>query len=261
MKLNDTCDEQCRTGELSRRARERMPRSLFHAAWERAVFIHYAVEPAALQPYVPFPLDVRNGEAYASLVAFTLRRMRTGVCERCSEWLLRPISEHGFLNLRTYVRCGCETGIYFLAEWLSNRFAVPMGRPLFGLPYHFGKLDYHHDHESGCIRGEVTAGSGKLRYRADMDTSHEPIPSESGSLDEFLLERYTAFTQWPKLRRFFRVWHEPWPVRPLDITVEEGGLPNQIGPWFHEAQMIGAHYSRGVDPVWMGHPQIVHERL
>jgi len=51
-------------------------RPLFRAGWRRTVFIHYEVDPAALQPRVPFPLDTRNGKAYVSLVAFTLADLR-----------------------------------------------------------------------------------------------------------------------------------------------------------------------------------------
>src|SRR5437868_1722782 len=51
-------------------------RPLFHAGWRRTVFIHYEVDPAALQPQVPFPLETRDGKAYVSLVASTLSHLR-----------------------------------------------------------------------------------------------------------------------------------------------------------------------------------------
>ena len=43
-------------------------RPLFHAGWRRTVFIHYEVDPAALQPQVPFPLETRDGKAYVKPV-------------------------------------------------------------------------------------------------------------------------------------------------------------------------------------------------
>ena len=61
-------------------ARQRMLASrgepLFIAGWRRALMIHFEVEPEALQRAVPFPLDLRNGRAYVSLVAFTMCDMR-----------------------------------------------------------------------------------------------------------------------------------------------------------------------------------------
>ena len=41
--------------------------------WARALFIHFQVDPAALQAEVPFKLDLRDSNAYVSLVAFTMR--------------------------------------------------------------------------------------------------------------------------------------------------------------------------------------------
>jgi len=259
MKIDATCEAL--TGGLSRLARKRMSRPLFRADWLDVVFLHYEMEPAALQPWVPFDLDLREGSAYVSLVAFTLRGLRSDFLARAGKWLFRPVSNHGFLNARTYVRAGRETGIYFLAEWLSNRLAVPLGRPLFGLPYHFGSFDCRHDPGDGCVSGTVAGACGSLRYQGDLDAAPRLAPSRGGSLDEFLLERYTAFTQWRTLRRFFRVWHEPWPVAPLAATVEDASLLNQTGGWIDHARLIAAHYSPGVHNVWMGHPQFLRPKL
>src|SRR6266511_817341 len=49
---------------------------LFYAHWMRAVFVHFEVEPAVLQNEVPFPLDLWQGRAFVSLVAFTMERLR-----------------------------------------------------------------------------------------------------------------------------------------------------------------------------------------
>src|SRR3569833_1012666 len=93
---------------------------LFLADWLRPVFIHFEVPAAALQPDVPFELDLRNSKAYVSLVAFTMRRMRPFRGGPFTEWLLQPIANNDFLNVRTYVRYRWEPGIYFLTEWINN---------------------------------------------------------------------------------------------------------------------------------------------
>src|SRR3954468_21974486 len=136
---------------------------MFYARWDRAVFIHYATEAASLQPDVPFKLDLRNGRAFVSIVAFTLRQMRPRLGGRIGEWLFKPIATHEFLNVRTYVRQRGEPGIYFLAEWLSNPLSVRLGPRTFGLPYRFGKLGYEHTSD-GALRGTVDAPGGQLSY-------------------------------------------------------------------------------------------------
>ena len=53
---------------------------------------------------VPFPLDLHEGRAFVSLVAFTMRDLAPRRGGRWTSWLLRPIATHEFLNVRTYVR-------------------------------------------------------------------------------------------------------------------------------------------------------------
>ncbi|HZE98601.1 MAG TPA: DUF2071 domain-containing protein [Planctomycetota bacterium] len=220
-------------------------RPLFHAGWQRTVFIHYAVDPTALQPQVPFPLDVRDGKAYVSLVAFTLTDLRFA--------LGGPgLTTHGFLNVRTYVP---GNGIYFLAEWLPNPFCVFLGPRLYGLPYRRGRLTYDHVHETGRLHGRVEGREGALDFDAPIDPATRFAPSEPGSLDEFLLERYTAFTERRGLERLFRVWHHPWPQVPVDVTVRDDSLLAATGPWFRGARLAGANYSPGFKEVWMGRPR------
>ena len=225
---------------------------LFLATWDRAVFIHYEADPTLLQWQVPFELDLQDGRAFVSVVAFTLLRMRSRIGGRLGEWLLKPIASHEFLNVRTYVRHDGEPGIFFLAEWLSNPLSVRLGPSTFGLPYRFGHLRYTHIHEDGKIRGRVTASEGQFGYRAAIsDFSFDP--SEAGSLTEFLLERYTAFTCQGRRRRLFRVWHEPWPQTPIEIEVTADDLLPSTGQWWSGGERVGANYSPGVD-VWMGRP-------
>lgn len=220
-------------------------RALFHAGWSRAVFIHYEVDPALLQPQVPFPLDTRGGGAYVSLVAFTLTDLRFASGGP-------PFSTHGFLNVRTYVR---GNGIYFLAEWLPNPFCVLLGPRLYGLPYRRGRLRYDHRHEIGRLHGRVEDGEGVLEFEARVDPLAALAPCAEGGQDEFLMERYTAFTRRGGVDRLFRVWHEPWPQIPIDISVLDESLVASTGPWFRAARRIGANYSPGLKRVWMGRPR------
>ena len=225
---------------------------LFLARWDRAVFIHYEAGPASLQRCVPFQLDLRDGRAFVSIVAFTLLKMRPRIGGRLGEWLLKPIGTHGFLNVRTYVHHNGEAGIYFLAEWLSNALAVHLGPRTFGLPYRLGQLHYEHNENDDGLCGSVKAKQGRLDYRGGIP-SGEPCACQAESLTEFLLERYTAFTEYRHRRRLFRVWHRPWFQLPVDLNVTADDLMAATGDWWLDARKVGATYSPGVN-VWMGRP-------
>jgi len=228
---------------------------LFYATWDNAVFIHYESKPLALQKCVPFTLDLFEGRAFVSVVAFTLGRMRPRRGGRISEWLFKPIASHPFFNLRTYVQHKGEHGIYFMAEWLSNRLSVALGPPTFGLPYHHGRLHYKNGAINGQVQGRVQAKEGSFSYQAAV-ASESLAECESGSLTEFLLERYTAFTGASGRRKFFRAWHEPWPQVATEIEVTDSDLLSTTGDWWPTARLHSSNYSPGVN-VWMGWPHSV----
>lgn len=266
-----------RTETLSASARERIlslpGEPLFLANWERTLMIHFEVEAMALQKVVPFELDLRDGRAFVSVVAFRMSRMRPRFGGRIAAWVLKPIATHDFLNVRTYVRGNGEAGIRFMAEWLSNRLSVMLGPRAFGLPYRFGKIDYNHDWESSSSSNPFVAplynaclltgrvADPKTRdafiYDATLKAGSHFSACQLGSLSEWLMERYTAFTSFGAKRRFFRVWHEPWSQVGVDIRVAERSLLEGIWPFFRNARLVGANFSPGVTGVWMGWPHRV----
>lgn len=238
-----------------------LPREpLFIGDWLSVVMIHLEVDAKALQAVTPFTLDLWKGRAFVSLVAFTLRGMHPRFGGRLGKLIFRPLATHRFLNVRTYVRHGDETGIHFLAEWLNCRLAVALGPRVFGLPYRFGRVNYVNEPADGQLEGEVCSADGRtaLRYRGQTVGRDFKLCSP-GSLAEWLMERYTAFNCMTTKRRFFRVWHEPWPQVPVDVELPDRSLLVANWPFFKNAKVIGANYSPGARDVWMGWPHAICE--
>ncbi len=230
-------------------------RPLFFSDWVRAVFIHFECDPELLQRLTPYRLDLRDGKAYVSLVAFTMVRLRPSFGGRFTEVLCKPIATHSFMNVRTYVRHGGTTGIFFLTEWLPNRLSVLLGPVVYGLPYRFGRLNYHNDMATGSLRGCVVAPPDQqLSYTCTIDPLTQLHPCASGSPDEFLLERYTAFLIRGTSKVLFHIWHEPWPQTQIKVDLPQTELLRAHCPWFPTARRVSANYSTGVENVWVGAP-------
>lgn len=228
-------------------------RPLLLSDWTEAVFLHYEIDARTLQRVVPFPLDLREGKAWVSVVAFTMRRLRFARGGTFSEWACLPVATQHFLNLRTYVCPGGDSGIFFLAEWLSSRLGVALGPLLYGLPYRHGRHDYRRAPE----HGRVAAEQGTFAYKS-VDAggpTADLAPCEPGSVDEFLLERYSAFTRHLGRNRMFRIWHEPWLQRRIEIDRRDESLLTGAMPWWPETRFVAANYSPGAHGIWMGRPR------
>lgn len=246
---------------ISSEARARMQSLLgepfFYADWHEAVFLHYAVKPELLQPFVPFELDVfEDGMAYVSCVAFTMKQLRPRMG---GAWLFKPIATHEFLNVRAYVKHDGVKGIYFLAEWLPNKLSVLLGPTVFGLPYRLGVNRYEHTGAklTGLVRDRASGRS--LRYEASLTSP--PRLCDEGTLEEFLVERYTAFTTFLGFRRCFHVWHPAWRIASLDARIFDDSLLSCTGGWAEHARFVSAHVAEGFDDVWMGRPRFVSQRI
>jgi len=248
------------TSRPSAAARERMlsrrGEPVFMAGWRRVLMMHFDVDAGALQRDVPFQLDLRDGRAFVSLVAFTMEGMRPRFGGRWTAKLFQPIATHDFLNVRTYVVHGGEPGIHFLAEWLTNRLAVMLGPATFGLPYRYGRLAYDFNRPRRSLQGRVADADSRtaINFRGNLVEPACFQPVEAGSLTEWLMERYTAFNAAGGRKQFFRVWHPPWPQCPAQVEVDGLNFLAQHWPWFGAARLVGANYSPGLDEVWMGRP-------
>lgn len=239
-------------------ARGRFPtreQALFLGDWLGAVFLHYEMEPDALQPQVPFPLDLWEGRAYVSVVAFSMRRLRPVRGGKLAEWLFLPVANHEFLNVRAYVRVDGMPGIFFMTEWLNNRFSVLCGPKSYGLPYRYARIRYANQPDDGRLRGTVEARDRIFSYSACVKSDDYLAPCAPASRDEFLLERYTAFTHCGETSRYFNIFHEPWPQTQVEAAIGNANLLEQTGEWHQHATLMGANYSPGIRDIWMGWPR------
>lgn len=240
---------------MAERARRRFlaggRKPLFLGNWERVLFIHYEADPEVLQRQIPFELDLWKGNAVVSVVAFSMRQLRPAFGGKPAEWLLRPIANHEFLNVRAYVRPGGRPGIFFMTEWINNRLSLPLGPHLYGLPYRYARIAYEHHHEQGWVAGRA---GGSFAYEGQLPAGTKFDVCPAGSLDEFLLERYSAFTERGGIKRSFDIWHEPWPQTSIALSVKDD-LLRDTGDWHATARRLGANYSPGVKNIWMGAPR------
>ena len=224
---------------------------MFIADWLDVIFVHYRIAPEHLAPLVPLELDLFDGDAYVSLVAFRQSRLRPTMGGRLGEILAAPLAHHEFLNVRTYVRHGDHRGIFFMVEWIPNRLAAFIGPRTYGLPYRLGKLRYD------GMRREVEAAGRRFRMEAAHDLGGTAMRLAGDQLDDFLLERYSAFTRRRQMIRRFDVQHLPWPRRRVDVKMIDTSLLELSGGWIEHVQFACAHHSPGVRDVIISAPRRV----
>jgi len=195
--------------------------------WEELLFLHWPVEAAVLQERLPAGVEVETfaGSAWLGVVPFRMARTRW----RC----MPPLpTAHRFpeLNVRTYVRAGARSGVWFFSLDAASRLAVAGARASFGLPYFHAAMSCERQGQAVHYASERRNGSGApLRFAASWSARGPVSTAAKRSLEHFLVERYCLFA----LRRGQLVCgdiaHAPWRFASADVQITHNDMASPLG--------------------------------
>jgi len=139
---------------------------VLHQQWQDLVFLHWRLAPADVRNEVPkaLELDLFDGSAWASVVAFRVTRMRPS--------LLPPIpglSDAHQVNARAYVHRDGVPGLWFFSLDADNALAVAAARVTYRLPCYRARMAVTSDDEAvtfRCARGSKSP-AGDVRCHLD----------------------------------------------------------------------------------------------
>ena len=196
--------------------------------WQRLCFMHWPAEADALQARLPthLRLDTYGAQAYLGVVPFAM----SGVAPRGLP-SVSGLSVFPELNLRTYVIDKSGTpGVWFFSLDAGQPVAVRLARAGFHLPYFDAKMWTQQrgdvtEYASQRTHTGVTPGAFAAAYRPVG-----PIfESESGSLEEWLTERYFLFSAAGSKLYRGPIWHPRWPLQRAEAEIRVNTLPELIG--------------------------------
>jgi uncharacterized protein YqjF (DUF2071 family) len=215
----------------------------YYQEWNDALFLHWTIPCDVIRSCIPraLNLDTFNGDAYVSLVAFTMQKIRPRVLPA-----IGYVSDFDEINLRTYINNDGKSGVYFLSIEAGKRLSVLIARALSGLPY-----------VTACIaRSKGKYSSINDRTGCYMDAAFEVgQQQEKTNLDKWLTERYCLYLDdGGKLFRY-DIHHKEWKINHvridrLSLNYGVGGVSlSNIAPGL-------THYSEGVKVVAWGRQRI-----
>ncbi|MEM6551976.1 MAG: DUF2071 domain-containing protein [Planctomycetota bacterium] len=209
--------------------------------WHDLLFAHWPVveaDAARLQAGLPkgVELDRFEGTAYLGVVPFGMR----GIGLRgLPAW--RAMSTFPEINLRTYVRVNGRAGVWFYSLDAASWTGVRMARMAFCLPYFDAAMSMARGNDgwityrSERVKPERWGGPNALfegRYRAKPGA--DAVGSERGTLEAFLTERYSLFTQaswglWKARVLRADIRHAPWRLRLAEAEITTNDMARLVG--------------------------------
>jgi len=217
-----------------------------HMGWRHVLFANWPIDAEPLDAHLPSTLtvDTFDGHAWLSVVPFTNVDVRpTWIPEG---WGF-PLPE---LNLRTYVTHYDHAGVYFFSLDAQGLFGVVGARLFHHLPYYYARCSLTEGNGDVRFRSRrLHPGARPVHFGATYGRSGPALNVESGSLEEFLTERYRYYTEAPDgSLRYAAIDHEPWPLYEADPTIEADTLFEANGFAHPETEPVH-YYSPGVTTI------------
>lgn len=245
--------------------------------WESLTFLHWPVDPAVVQGWLPpgLTVDTLDGTTWLGVVPFVMADVRVPPLPALGAWSTFPE-----LNVRVYVRDRSgQTGIWFCGLWATRRAFVAATRAA-GLPYHSAHADVStggpaaHVVPPGAasrvpsvVRYAFVAvgGTGPFRLRhehpglrsgrfAAVVRAHRggdpgAEAGASSDLEAWLTGRWNAYGVRAGVLWRFPVHHEPWTLGRGALDALDTDLPGRLGlpdpagpPLVHVAGPVHARF-------------------
>jgi uncharacterized protein YqjF (DUF2071 family) len=201
--------------------------------WHELLFLHWRVPAPALQAQLPrgVELETFDGSAWLGVVPFRMVDTRF-------RWLPRLPTAHTFpeLNLRSYVRVGDRSGVWFWSLDAASRLVVEGARLGFGLPYLRARMQCERIGDEVRYRSERTDRRGPLATFVGRWRPAGPFePAVVGSLEHWLCERYCLFAQRRGRLVIGEIAHPPWRLAKAEVHLDVCDMVRLVGVTLDEA--------------------------
>jgi uncharacterized protein YqjF (DUF2071 family) len=219
-----------------------------HSGWEHLLFLHWPVEPEAVQRLLPPELEVDTfeGKAWVGLVPFTMKRVHPHWAPDMGLFNTTFYDFHE-TNVRTYVRHLGKPGVWFFSLDAASAPAVLAARLWYKLPYFYARMTMEERgdevfYESKRLGPRPLPANARVRAQPSGESFH----AAQDTLEHFLVERYLLYSY--SRRRIWRgrVAHNPYLLQQANVLECRENLIRAAGMARPEKEPH-ALYARGVE--------------
>lgn len=209
--------------------------------WEEVVTMHIPVDPEELSRHVPdeLELDLYEGRAWISIFPFNVKDLKFRNIPRFPYF-------HKFLelNTRTYVKHKGIPGVYFFS--LDAEKIIPvLGARTATLPYYKAKMK--RENKNGWTHFySRRQHDAKAWFDGRYKVLSSAAPSEAGTLDHWLFERYRLYKTLGGKVMHIGIHHLKWKLADVSVDYDPDSV-NSLLPGDMTGEPVIAHYCPELD--------------
>ncbi|WP_010651685.1 YqjF family protein [Oceanobacillus massiliensis] len=221
-------------------------RWILRQRWRNVSFMHWAVQPKHLRPFIPdrLTIDTYHSQAWIGILVFDMESIHFRGLPKLS--LTPRFSE---VNVRTYVTYNGVPGIYFLSIDVDNWASSKIAKRWYRLPYHDAAIANEpalHTYHYESIRRKQTY----LKAEGSVTPISEIYHSEKKSLDYWLTERYRLYTAQKSALYEADIHHKPWPLQKAEANISRNSHLSRLKIDVNPFSPTVVHFSQGVDTLF-----------
>ena len=209
---------------------------VFYQEWNDALFMHWQIDPNAIQPLLPkgLKVDTINNKTWISIVAFDMNNIGIRNIPK-----MPHISDFHEINIRVYITCNNKPSVYFLSMEGSKKSSCTVLKAVSKFPYHYSKMK----------RNAFSYTSENINRGESFYTEYRlgDFLNTKDDIDYWLTERYAVFQDHKKAIIEYDVHHLEWPIQQITIKKLEVNYPRFSHLINNAPDRV--HYSKGVQVI------------
>jgi len=192
--------------------------------WRNLTFMHWSVEPGKLEQYIPegLELDLFEGKAYVGTIPFLMKNVRPRFLPA-----VPGISSFPEFNIRTYVKKNGKPGVLFLTLDAQSRITCWHAPRAYGLPYRYAKCKISTEENRFKWRSKRSEDGAILDGECRL--IGPKMQAEKNTLEYFLFERYSLYTELNGKLNMAYTLHEPWTYQEAEVHLTNNTLTESYG--------------------------------
>ena len=203
--------------------------------WRNLTFMHWEVEPSKIETYLPegLELDLYEGKAYVGTIPFQMKNVRPRFLPA-----VPGISTFPEFNIRTYVTKNGIPGVLFLTLDARSRITCWHAPRAYGLPYRYAKCYLKKKDNNFIWKSKRVSDECRL--------IGEEMQASKNSLEYFLFERYSLYTEMNGKLHMAYTLHEPWIFQEAEVKLTNNSLTECYNLGIDAMKPQYVHASSGV---------------
>lgn len=209
--------------------------------WRNLTFMHWEVEPEVLMPHIPkgLEIDLFQGKAYVGTIPFVMKNVRPRMLPS-----LPGVSTFPEFNIRTYVTKNGKPGVLFITLDAQSRITCWHAPRSYGLPYRYAKCSLDASDDKYSWKSRRTSDGVELE--GECEIHGESRVAEKNSLEYFLFERYSLYTEHRGKLHMAYTLHAPWVFKDGNVKITKNTLTESYGLGIDVINPHYVHASEGV---------------